>query len=114
MAYCKGCGRYVGDYSTYSLSIPGKGRMVLCHRCKRWAERHPGGTSFPRPDENPQVEGKRVRAFAIMYLLSSLGLFALGAILILVNHRIATGVLLLIGAISLFFIGVGMRRFPNK
>ena len=78
MAYCHGCGRYVGDYSAYRQNVPGKGELVLCYKCKQWADRHPGQTNFPPKQSAPFAEGKRVRTFANIYIISSLGLFAAG------------------------------------
>jgi len=114
MAYCQGCGHYIGDYSAYRLNIPGKGELVVCYKCKRWAERHPGQTRFPAGIPRSSTEGKRVRTFATIYILSSLGLFVFGVVLILTSNKLATTILLLFGAISLFLVGLGMRRFVEK
>lgn len=114
MAYCHGCGHYVGDYSAYRQNVPGKGELLLCYKCKQWADRHPGQTNFPPNQSAPFAEGKRVRTFANIYIISSLGLFAAGAALVLAGGRFAAGILFLLGAVSLFLIGLGMRRFTKE
>ena len=114
MANCHGCGHYIGDYSAYRLNVPGKGEVVLCYKCKRWAERHPGQTRFPPREPFLQTESRRVRTFANIYMLSALGLFAFGAVLILASNKLVVATLFLLGAISLFLVGMGMRRFLQK
>jgi hypothetical protein len=60
------------------------------------------------------MERKRVRTFANIYILSSLGLFAFGVVLILASDKLLVALLLLFGAVSLFLVGVGMRRFFER
>ena len=114
MAYCHGCGRFVGDYSAYRHTVPGEGDFVLCYKCKHWAERHPGQSTFPSGDAYPPAEGRRVRTYAAIYLISSVGLFALGATLVLTGTWTKGGALFLLGGVSLFLIGLGMRRSQEK
>jgi hypothetical protein len=104
----------MGDYSAYRHNVPGKGELVLCYRCKQWADRHPGQSNFPPKQSIPFAEGKRVRTFANIYIISSLGLFAVGAVLALADGKLAAGVLFILGALSLFLIGLGMRRSLEK
>ncbi|RJP64437.1 MAG: hypothetical protein C4532_19285 [Candidatus Abyssobacteria bacterium SURF_17] len=110
MAYCQSCGRYVGDYSAYRHSIPGKGDAVLCYRCKRWVDRHPGQSTVPSKQPFIAPERKRVRTFANIYVVSSLGVFAFGGVLALTGKGVVPGVICLLAGVSLFFIGVGMKK----
>lgn len=114
MAYCGGCGRYVGDYSGYRHKMSGASEIILCYRCKRWADRHPSSSSFPQREEHPRYESRRIRTFANIYIISSFGLFAFGVTLIVLSDRFMLGLLIFLGAISLFAIGLGMRRFMGK
>ena len=114
MAYCAGCGSFVGDYSAYRRQMGGKGQLVLCYRCNRWADRHPGRTTFPSAEIHRQSEGKKIRSIAAIYTMSSLAIFVVGIALVLRGDRAGTWVLLLLGAISLFLIGLGMRRSIRK
>lgn len=114
MAYCAGCGRYVGDYSAYHRVVPGKGEQLLCFRCSRWADRHPGNTSFPSQEMRFSPQAKRIRTFARIYIISSLGVFASGVALIVAGKTLGLGVLLILGGLSLFFFGLGMRKFLEK
>jgi hypothetical protein len=104
----------MGDYSAYRHNVPGKGELVLCYKCKQWADRHPGQSNFPPKQFIPFAEGKRIRTFANIYIISSLGVFALGAALVVAGGRSAAGILFLLGALSLFLIGLGMRKFIKK
>ncbi len=88
--------------------------MVLCYRCKRWAERHPNSKKFPPRRPHSPTENKRVKTFANIYMLSSLGLFAFGAVLVFSGGNMTTGILLVLGGLSLFLFGFGMRRFMEK
>jgi hypothetical protein len=112
MAYCHGCGAYVGDYSFYRHKMPGQGEMVLCYRCKRWKERHPQSTAFPK-NESLAEGKKRVRTFSSIYIVSSLGLFAAGAMVIFTANRTGIGLIIVLGAISLLLVGRGMRKFAK-
>lgn len=47
-------------------------------------------------------------------MLSSLGLFAFGAVLVFSGGNMTTGILLVLGGLSLFLFGFGMRRFMEK
>ena len=114
MAYCAGCGRYVGDYSAYRRTAPGKGEQLLCYRCKRWADRHPGKTSFSSRELRHSPQDQRIRTFARIYIVSSLGIFALGLTLVLTGKGFASGILLTLGGLSLFFFGMGMRKYLEK
>jgi hypothetical protein len=114
MPYCHGCGCYTGDYSAYLEEIPGKGKIVLCYRCKKWSERHPGQSAFPSRNTYFQTQGKRIRTFAAIYIIGSFSLFALGITLIVTSGRFTGGTLLLLGGMSLLFIGFGMKRFSEK
>lgn len=114
MAYCQGCGSYVGDLSAYRHNVPGKGEMVLCYRCKRWAERHPGRSRFPPRHSLPPTEGRRIRTFAILYTVSSLGLFAFGVFLLVSGNPLIYPILSILAALSLFLFGVGMRKYLEK
>ena len=114
MAYCYGCGHYIGEYSAYRRTVPGKGELVLCYKCKQWAERHPEQSRFPPRDAGFRMERKRVRTFANIYILSSLGLFAFGVVLVLASDKLVVAILLLFGAVSLFLVGLGMRRFFER
>ena len=88
--------------------------MLLCFRCKRWADRHPGKTTFPSPKAHRSVEGRRVRTFATIYIISSFGVFAVGVMVALAAKRLGLGILMILGALSLFFFGVAMRKFSEK
>ena len=114
MASCQGCGRYIGDYSGYHYSETGKDDLVLCYKCKRWADSHPGHTTFPPHGVLASTETRRVRTFANIYLISALGLFALGVLLVVSGSWLKAGALFLLGAFSLFFIGRGMRRSSRE
>ncbi len=114
MSYCAGCGRYVGDYSAYRRVAPGKGEQLLCYRCRRWADRHPGKTSFPSPELRHSPQERRILTFARIYIIGSLGIFALGVALVLTGKGFGSGILLTLGGLSLFFLGVGMRKFFEK
>ncbi|MBI5114923.1 hypothetical protein HZA56_00455 [Candidatus Poribacteria bacterium] len=114
MAYCQGCGHYIGDYSAYRHNIPGKGALVLCYQCRHWAERHPGRTKFPAREIIPQQQTRRVRAYGSLYMMGAVGLFALGVFMLTRGNHFKTGLLLILGAVSLFSIGLGMRRFANR
>lgn len=110
MAYCQGCGSYVGDYSFFRHKIPGKSEMVLCYRCKHWADRHPGQDKFPVKAAS-SFENSRIRSFSLIYVISAFGMFAAGVLMVLSGARPAIGLLVLIGAISLFLVGRGMRKY---
>jgi hypothetical protein len=114
MPYCHGCGRYIGEYSAYHREMPGRGTVHLCHHCNRWSERHPGQTGFPPRNSGLKTEGKRVRTFATIYVISSFGICILGLTLIITTDRLFSGILFIIGAISLCLIGLGMKRFSEK
>lgn len=114
MAYCSGCGRYVGDYSAYRREAPGRGEQLLCYKCNRWADRHPGKTTLPSPKVRHSTEDRSVRTFATIYIISSFGVFALGITLALTTKRFGLGILMILGALSLFFFGTAMKRFLNK
>lgn len=114
VAYCQSCGRYVGDYSAYRHNIPGKGEAVLCYRCKRWVDRHPGQGTLPPKQAFTNPERKRVQTFANIYVVSSLGVFVFGAVLALTGKGMVTGVICILAGISLFFIGVGMKKPRNS
>ena len=114
MATCSGCGRFVGDYSAYRIDVPGKGSLLLCYRCKRWAERNPGATGFPSPKIRQSIEGRRVRTFSTIFIIGSFGLFALGLTIALMAGRFGLGAMMILGALSLFFFGISMRNFSEK
>lgn len=114
MAYCAGCGRYVGDYSAYRRKVPGKGEQFLCYRCERWADRHPGKTNFPSEGIPRLPETGRLQTFGRIYIMSSFGVLALGVTLALMTKRSGAAVLLILGGLSLFFFGLGMRKFLQK
>lgn len=114
MADCAGCGRYVGDYSAYRLDVPGVPSLLLCYNCKRWADRHPGKTTFPSPRARHPGESRRVNTFATIYIIGSFGVFALGVTIALSTRRLGLGVVMILGAISLFFFGISMRKFSEK
>jgi len=114
MAYCASCGRYVGDYSAYHREVPGEGKLLFCYQCNRWADRNPGKTPSFSNGIRYSPEGGRIRTFGRIYIISSLGIFALGVALMLVAKRLGPGVLLLLGGLSLFFFGLGMRKFLGK
>ncbi len=114
MANCAGCGRYVGDYSAYRIDAPGKLSQPLCYRCKRWADRNPGKTVFPPPGADRPMESRRVSTFATVYIIGSFGMFALGVTIALATGRAALGVMIILGAVSLFFFGMSMRKFAGK
>ena len=114
MSYCKGCGRYIGDYSAYRVNVPGHGELMLCYHCRRWAERHPGQTGFPARQAGQGKESKAFMPSANLYVVCSFGLLAFGLVLILAGNKSSTGFILILAACSLFFIGVGMRRSLRK
>lgn len=114
MANCQGCGRYVGDYSGYRYQESGKDDIVLCYKCKRWADSHPGQNGFPRHGLTPATDVRRVRTFATIYVISALGLFALGVLLVVSRNWFKAGALFVLGAFSLFFIGRGMRKSSRQ
>jgi hypothetical protein len=96
----------------YRHKIPGKGEMRLCYRCKHWVDRHPGVVSFPPKNPPLPPEKKRIRTFSIIYIISSFGVFFAGGFFLLIG-RPATGLVLLLGAASLFLAGRGMRKFTK-
>jgi len=113
MAYCQGCGNYVGDYSFYRHKLPGKGDMILCFRCKRWADRHPGRSTFPQTTTS-FPETRRIRTFSTIYVISSFAMFAVGAVLIISGNHMGIGIAILLGAISLFLVGRRMKTFGKS
>ncbi len=113
MAYCQGCGEYIGDYSSYRRNVPGRGEMVLCYRCKHWSDRNPGHSNFP-PRHPITPEMNRVRASANSYISIAVGIFMIGIILIMITSRLILGILLIGGSFSLFLFGWGMKRFLRK
>jgi len=60
------------------------------------------------------VEGKRIRTFSTIYIIGSFGVFALGITIALTTKRVGLGMLIVLGALSLFFFGIGMRKFLEK
>ena len=114
MAYCSGCGRYVGDYSAHHLKRPGKDELTLCYGCKRWADKHPGESAFPSFEARISPQSRRIRTFATIYMVSSLGVFALGAAVALESERMGLGLLMILGAVSLFLLGLAMQKFSRK
>ncbi len=112
MAYCQGCGNYVGDYSAYRRSLPGRGEVVLCYKCNHWADRNPGKTRFPT-SQSAAPPARRIRTFSRIYLVSALGLFAFGGAFLL-SGRVTPAVLLFVASLSLFLLAVGMKRFSEK
>ncbi|GAB4344905.1 MAG: hypothetical protein Kow0099_24720 [Candidatus Abyssubacteria bacterium] len=112
MAYCQGCGNYVGDYSAYRHTVPGKGEIVLCFKCHRWADRHPGKTRFPAVQLSTPTE-RRVRTFSQIYMISAFGLFAFGGAF-LISGRVMPAVLLFLASLSLFLLGIGMKKYGEK
>ena len=114
MANCAGCGRFVGDYSVYHLETPGESKIILCYACKRWADRHPGKTTFPPRDSRHSAQSNRVSTFATIYIISSFGIFALGVAIAVAAKRPGLGMLMILGALSLFFFGTAMRKFSKK
>jgi len=114
MATCSGCGRFVGDYSVYRIEVPGRSPLLLCYRCKRLADRNPGMTDFPAPKLRQSFEGRRVRIFSTIFIVGSLGVFALGLAILLLGRKLGLGALVILGAISLFSFGLSMRRFSDQ
>jgi hypothetical protein len=114
MVNCAGCGRYVGDYSAYRLDAPGKPSLPLCYRCKRWADRNPGNMSFPPARGTSPATGRRLSSFSKVYIISSFGVFALGVTIALMTGRAVFGVIMILGAVSLFFFGMSMRKLSEK
>jgi multisubunit Na+/H+ antiporter MnhC subunit len=47
-------------------------------------------------------------------MMGGVGLFALGVFMLTKSNRFTIGLLLILGAISLFSIGLGMRKFADK
>jgi len=95
--------------------MPGRGSLLLCYQCKRWADKNPGTTNFPRPGvRRPSLEGRRIRTFATIFIIGSFGIFALGLTIALTMGRIRAGAIMILGALSLFFLGVSMKRFSEK
>jgi hypothetical protein len=60
------------------------------------------------------MENRRVSAFATVYIIGSFGVFALGVTIALATGRVAVGIMFIIGAVSLFFFGMSMRKFAGK
>jgi hypothetical protein len=112
MAYCQGCGNYVGDYSFYRHKLPGKGDIILCFRCKRWADRHPGRSTFPQMTAS-LPETRRIRTFSTIYVISSFAMFAVGAVIIISGNHVGIGIAILLGAVSLFLVGRRMKKFSK-
>ncbi|RJP22111.1 MAG: hypothetical protein C4520_08620 [Candidatus Abyssobacteria bacterium SURF_5] len=112
MAYCQGCGAYVGDYSFYRQKLPGKGEMILCYRCNRWSQSHPGRTGFPERTSMPYAGKSRIKTFSTIYIISSIGVFAAGAAIVISGGGgSGIGILIVIGSISLFLVGRSMRKY---
>ncbi len=104
----------MGDYSAHHLKRPGKDELTLCYGCKRWADKHPGESAFPSSDAGASPQSRRIRTFATIYMVSSLGVFALGTAVALESERRAFGLLMILGAVSLFLLGLAMQKFSRK